>query len=394
MLRALVGVRLRAGELDAASDQLHRLAELEPLDVETQRQLLTVLLRCGRRSEAARRYEVVRRRFRSAFGEEPELRARRPAPSPVARPSVDSVRLTLTTATLGLAAAPRHTLHGVLAVALAFASSLCWGTADFMGGLQSRRQPAGHRPAAWPRWPAVALAVALVLGSGDAFPALGPAALAIGAGAAGCAALAAFYRGLAIGTMSIVAPVSATGAAVPVLVGWPPASGRAPCRSPGSRSRWSGSCWPRASRRARASGRAMRAALGLALLAAVGFGSFFVLLDRATEDAACRGRSCSPASARSCCCSSRSPSLRPAVPPAPRDWSPLLLVGTLDVLANALFALATTKGLLSVVAVVGSLLPGGDGGARPLRARRARLALPAGGRRGDARGGRSAISAG
>ena len=43
---------------------------------------------------------------------------------------------------------------------------------------------------------------------------------------AGCAALAAFYRGLAIGTMSIVAPVSATGAAVPVLVGL--ASGERP----------------------------------------------------------------------------------------------------------------------------------------------------------------------
>ena len=38
-------------------------------------------------------------------------------------------------------------------------------------------------------------------------------------GIAGIIALAAFYRGLAIGTMSIVAPIAATGAAVPVLVG-------------------------------------------------------------------------------------------------------------------------------------------------------------------------------
>ncbi|MDQ1741265.1 MAG: Bacterial transcriptional activator domain, partial [Pseudonocardiales bacterium] len=52
---------------------LQRLAELEPLDVEAQRQLLTLLLRRGRRSEAARRYEVVRRRFRRAFGEEPSF---------------------------------------------------------------------------------------------------------------------------------------------------------------------------------------------------------------------------------------------------------------------------------------------------------------------------------
>jgi len=71
VLRALAGIRVRAGELDAASELLQRLAELEPLDVEAQRQLLTLLLRRGRRTEAARRYEVVARRFRRAFGEEP-----------------------------------------------------------------------------------------------------------------------------------------------------------------------------------------------------------------------------------------------------------------------------------------------------------------------------------
>jgi len=73
VLRALAGIRVRAGELEAASELLQRLAELEPLDVEAQRQLLTLLLRRGRRSEAARRYEVVARRFRRAFGEEPSF---------------------------------------------------------------------------------------------------------------------------------------------------------------------------------------------------------------------------------------------------------------------------------------------------------------------------------
>ena len=73
VLRALAGIRVRSGELDAASELLQRLAELEPLDVEAQRQLLTLLLRRGRRSEAARRYEVVARRFRRAFGEEPSF---------------------------------------------------------------------------------------------------------------------------------------------------------------------------------------------------------------------------------------------------------------------------------------------------------------------------------
>jgi len=73
VLRALAGLHVRAGELDAASENLQRLAELEPLDVDAQRQMLTLLLRRGRRTEAARRYEVVCRRFRRAFGEEPSF---------------------------------------------------------------------------------------------------------------------------------------------------------------------------------------------------------------------------------------------------------------------------------------------------------------------------------
>ena len=73
VLRALAGMCLRAGELDAASDHLSRLADLEPLDLDAQRQMLTLLLRRGRRSEAARRYEVVCRRFRRAFGEDPSF---------------------------------------------------------------------------------------------------------------------------------------------------------------------------------------------------------------------------------------------------------------------------------------------------------------------------------
>jgi DNA-binding SARP family transcriptional activator len=73
VLRGLAGLHVRAGELDAASENLQRLADLEPLDIEAQRQMLTLLLRRGRRTEAARRYEVVCRRFRRAFGEEPSF---------------------------------------------------------------------------------------------------------------------------------------------------------------------------------------------------------------------------------------------------------------------------------------------------------------------------------
>ena len=245
----------------------------------------------------------------------------------------------------------------MLAVALAFASSLCWGLGDFLGGLQSRRRPL-VTVLLVAQVAAVAIGSAIVLGAGDGFPEPGPAAVAIGAGVAGCAALAAFYRGLAIGTMSIVAPVSATGAAVPVLVGV--AGGERPgalqvagialamigivlaAREPG------GSVVP---------ARAARASLGLALLAAVGVGSFFVLLDTATEQAGAPWALLLVRAGEVALLGVLAVALRPRMPAGVRDAAPLLIIGVLDFAATGLFALATQEGLLSVVSVVGSLYP-------------------------------------
>lgn len=69
-LRGLVELKAATGDLEAASQHLHRLAELEPLDVDVQRDLLAMLVRRGRHAEAARRYELVRRRYRKTFGAE------------------------------------------------------------------------------------------------------------------------------------------------------------------------------------------------------------------------------------------------------------------------------------------------------------------------------------
>ena len=101
----------------------------------------------------------------------------------------------------------------------------------------------------------------------------------------------------------------------------------------------------------------MRASLGLAFLAAAGFGTFFVLLDGATEDAGVPWAILLTRVGQVSLLLVAFAALRPPLPSARRDWAPLLLVGSLDVLANGLFALATTEGLLSVVAVVGSLYP-------------------------------------
>src|SRR5437763_767074 len=98
----------------------------------------------------------------------------------------------------------------VLAAVLALSSSLLWGTADFAGGLLTRRR-AVLAVLLVSQAGAVAVALVLLAASGGPGPRAAGVAWGVGSGLLGVAALAAFYRGLALGTMSIVAPVAATG---------------------------------------------------------------------------------------------------------------------------------------------------------------------------------------
>lgn len=184
--------------------------------------------------------------------------------------------------------------------------------------------------------------------------AVGWAALA---GSAGIVALGAFYRALAIGTMSVVAPISATAAAVPVLVGL--AEGERPggLQIAGMAAALAGVIL--ASREPVEEGcpPANRAAIGLALVAAAGFGTFFVGIDRASATAEVPW----VIVVQRCCSVSLLLIVTLVVRPSlPRDGASLLVlaaVGLLDLGANGLYALATTHGLLSVVSVLGSLYP-------------------------------------
>ncbi len=72
-LRALTKIKLADHDLAAAGEYLEQLAELEPLDAETHRDLLAVWLAQGRRTEASRRYAIYRTRVLREFGEEPEF---------------------------------------------------------------------------------------------------------------------------------------------------------------------------------------------------------------------------------------------------------------------------------------------------------------------------------
>jgi drug/metabolite transporter (DMT)-like permease len=240
----------------------------------------------------------------------------------------------------------------VLAIALGLSSSLCWGLADFFGGLQTRR----HHVLGVLLVSQMAAAAVLAVGALAFIDLPGrDAALWAGLGSlAGTAGLGAFYRGLAIGTMSIVAPVSACGAAVPVIVGVAQGERPGAVQTLGIAIALVGVVL--AARETGDSTASHRASIFLGLLAALGFGTFFVALAEATDRS-------SPLGAIAVARATALPVLallafavRPSLP-GPSAWPALAAIGLLDVTANALFALASQKGLLSVVAVVGSLYP-------------------------------------
>src|SRR3712207_776990 len=106
----------------------------------------------------------------------------------------------------------------MLAVSLALVASFCWGVADFGGGLMSRRIPAVVVLLAQQAFALVVVGLVIVAVA-EGPPDERAIWLSIAAGAMGAFALGTFYRALALGTMSIVAPISASGVVVPVIVG-------------------------------------------------------------------------------------------------------------------------------------------------------------------------------
>jgi drug/metabolite transporter (DMT)-like permease len=244
----------------------------------------------------------------------------------------------------------------VAAAALALLSSLVWGTADLGGGLLARR----HALLAVlfvEQLPALLVALALLGLDPSGRPGAAGVAWGLLGGVVGAAALAAFYRGLSIGTMSIVAPVSAVGAVVPVAVGVAGGERPAVLQLVGIVVALAGITLAAREPGGRAPAGAARAALGYAGVAALGFGLFFVAVDGASSRGGVPWVLVTVRISEIAVLGTAFLAVRPPVPRSPRALAPLAAVGLLDVAANATYALATTRGLLSLVSVLGSLYP-------------------------------------
>ena len=244
----------------------------------------------------------------------------------------------------------------VSAIVFALTASIIWGWADFLGGLYSRRMSAllvlliGQSVGL-----VGALGIALALGVEA--PDLRGIAGGVLAGAGTAVGLAAFYRALAVGTMSIVAPISALGAAVPVLVGFGLGESPSPVQGAGMAVAIAGVVLAsRSSDGAHAGGSGGSGGVGLALLSALAIGFGLVGLDVAAESGVLWSVITTRAVAAlllalALAGTSAGRSL------ARRDLVSLALIGCLDAAAVGLLAQATTTGLVGVVSVLGSLYP-------------------------------------
>jgi drug/metabolite transporter (DMT)-like permease len=288
-------------------------------------------------------------------------------------------------------------------VPLGLSSGLCWGAADFFGGIQSRRLPA-LTVAFWSQL-AGALGLAIALAIEGVRPNATGVAWGLAAGVGSGCALVLFYRSLAEGTMSIVAPISACGAVVPVtaalltgnqpgtlaalgvlatvtgvvLVSRPhtpprPASPTVEGNPAGAGSMAGAGSAASAAGAAGAgsSTRGGRRVVAMALGSALGFGLFYVFVDAGAASTAgtvaAAGTAGSHGSPLWVIAGARMSSLailsmialvsrRSALRWPGRRIGAVALVGIGDTGANLLFAYAATTGNLAVVGVLGSLYP-------------------------------------
>ncbi|MEJ7567063.1 MAG: DMT family transporter [Gaiellaceae bacterium] len=239
------------------------------------------------------------------------------------------------------------------AILLALGASLSYGVGDFLGGLTSRRahvlavlllsQVAG-----------AAAVVVWVVVAGEPFLGAGAALAAIAAGLCGVLGLAGLYRGMAIGAMGVVAPISGVAAAIPFAVGI--ARGERPSLLQVAGALVAVIGLALVSRSTGEPGARVATGVGLALMAALGFGLYFVFLDIAADDSAPWAVLVARlASTTLVLVATVVAGVSLALPP--RLLLAVLAVGACDVGANVLFALATTRGLVSVVSVLTSLYP-------------------------------------
>jgi drug/metabolite transporter (DMT)-like permease len=238
------------------------------------------------------------------------------------------------------------------AFALALGASLAWGVADFVGPLWGRTFGA-LRVLLWAQVGGV-VAIALAVAIRGEGPHGVETLLAIPAAFSGILGLYAYYRGMAVGAMSVVAPIAGVSAIVPVAFGIATGDSLSPGQVVGILCALVGVGL--ASLEHQDGVRHVAAGVGLAALAAVGFGFYFPPTHAAGASdfwwASLLFRTTALAVVAAAVAVQRPPlRLRP------RDLAVAAAVGIGDTLGNLLFAASASQGLVSLTSVLASLYP-------------------------------------
>jgi drug/metabolite transporter (DMT)-like permease len=258
----------------------------------------------------------------------------------------------------------------MFAAALALAAAASWGIGDFLGGLKSRSlRPVAVLIVAQPIGGALLGIWVAVRGQG---PPGSEVLWACVASVFGTTGLIAFYRGMAAGALSIVAPIAGAGAAIPViwglvrgdhpsvyqqlgfaaaLVGIVLASFERRPRPPEGTSQF-----PQTPSTDPLRGQAAFAAgVGWAAIAMLAFGGYYIPMHAASQGdflwAAFVFRLTSTTLIAGAWLALRPPRARRA------DLPVLASIGILDTGGNVFFSAASAKGLVSVVSILASLYP-------------------------------------
>jgi drug/metabolite transporter (DMT)-like permease len=242
----------------------------------------------------------------------------------------------------------------VVAAALALAASVSWGIGDFLGGLKSRTlaplavltiaQPVGFAAIAaallvhWEPWPGETVLWACL------------------AAVLGTTGLVAFYRGMAAGSISLVAPLAATGVLLPVAFGLATGERPSTLQLAGIALAITGAVATSYERGPAGEGPRLAAGIGWALVAAVTFGGFFVPMHTASEHDAVWATFVFRLTSLSLVVSAAL-IVRPRLTRNRRDLATIGCIGLADTGGNLLFAVAASQGLVSVVSVLASLYP-------------------------------------
>ena len=242
-------------------------------------------------------------------------------------------------------------------IALGALVALAYGSGDFLGGISTKRLPTVTVLLVSQSF-GLAAAVVLVVALRDAPPPAHIFVLSAAAGVVAVIALGLLFRGLALGRMSIVAPLSAIGGGVLPVV-WGLLRGERPsglALAGVGVALVAAAIVGRGAEHDPAVTISPRLELALGAGAGVGFGVVFILLAESSSGsgmwpvfiARCASV---PVLAVAAVVLGRSPRMARA------DIAPVAGAGLCDVGANALVVLAVRRGLLSLVAPVASLYP-------------------------------------